>query len=53
VKGGKYQSKTRGMVAMLKGKATTLMGSRKVLAIGEIRMVLRSRSGIEEEKEKC
>jgi hypothetical protein len=31
--GGKYQFETRGTVAMLKGKATTLRGSRKVLAI--------------------
>jgi hypothetical protein len=45
--GGKYQFKTRGM-------ATTLRGSRKVLAIGRTRMGLRrSRSGVEEEKEKC
>jgi hypothetical protein len=51
---GKYQSKTRGTVAMLRGKTTTLRGSRKVLTIGGTRMVLRrSKSGVEKEKEQC
>jgi hypothetical protein len=51
---GQYQSKTKGTVAMLRGKTTTLKGSREVLAIGGTRMVLRrSRSGIKEEKEQC
>jgi hypothetical protein len=30
VKGGKYQSKTKGIATMLRGKATTLRGNRKV-----------------------
>jgi len=42
------------MATTLRGKATTLRGSRKVLAIGGTRMELRrSRSGVKEEKEKC
>jgi hypothetical protein len=49
---GKCQSKTRGTIITLRGKATTLRGSREVLVIGGTRMVLRrSRSGVEEEKE--
>ncbi len=48
---GKYP-KTRGTVAMLRGKTTTLRGSREVLVIGGTRMVSRrSRSDIEEKKE--
>jgi hypothetical protein len=51
---GKYKSKTRGMITMLKEKTTTLKGSREVLAIGGTRLVSkRSRSGVKEAKEKC
>jgi hypothetical protein len=39
------------MVTTLKGKTTTLKGSKKVLAIGGTRMVSkRNRSGMEEEE---
>jgi hypothetical protein len=50
---GKYQSKTKGTIATLRG-ITTLKGSREVLVIGGTRMVSRkSTSGVEEEKEQC
>jgi len=53
MKGGKYQSKTRATITMLRKKTTILRGSREVLAIGGTRMVLSSRSGIKEKKEQC
>jgi hypothetical protein len=51
VKGGNTNhSKIRRMAAMLKGKATTLKGSREVLAIGGTRMVSRRKKrSVEEE----
>jgi hypothetical protein len=48
--GWKYQSKTKGMVTTLRGKTTTLKGSKEVLAIGGTRMVSK-RSSVEEEQE--
>jgi hypothetical protein len=48
--GGKYQFKTKGMVATLREKTTTLKGSREVLVIGGTRMVSRRKRRNAEEK---
>jgi len=39
------------MVTTLRGKTTTLKGSKEVLAIGGTRMVSKRRSSVEEEQE--